>query len=149
MTLEVTTLTDQHGTVHAYDYDLLGRRTQDRVTTLGTGVDGAVRRIATTYEVRFSRDGWDQIFQVGLVNNGKQMAMFSSLGELKPAGHGGYAYWLGSPEIELWLGRHPKMPGPPGRARAACCICLRALTASLPAASVATAGLPIWAINPG
>jgi hypothetical protein len=41
---------------------------------------------AVTYEVRFSRDGWDQIFQVGLVNNGRQMAMFSSLGELKPAG---------------------------------------------------------------
>ena len=38
---------------------------------------------------------------------------------------------------------------PPGRARAACCIWLPALTASLPAASAATAGLPIWAINPG
>ncbi|MDX1969447.1 MAG: RHS repeat-associated core domain-containing protein [Planctomycetaceae bacterium] len=43
---------DQNGTVHAYDYDLLGRPTQDRVTTLGSGVDGAVRRIGTTYEVR-------------------------------------------------------------------------------------------------
>jgi hypothetical protein len=43
---------DQNGTVHDYDYDKLGRKTQDRVTTLGAGVDGAVRRIATTYEVR-------------------------------------------------------------------------------------------------
>jgi YD repeat-containing protein len=42
-------LEDQNGNVHAYDYDLRGRRTQDRVTTLGSGVDGAVRRIATTY----------------------------------------------------------------------------------------------------
>ncbi|MBX9677780.1 MAG: hypothetical protein K2X38_03370 [Gemmataceae bacterium] len=49
---EVIQVTDQNGTVHAYDYDLLGRKTQDRVTVLGTGVDGAVRRIATTYEVR-------------------------------------------------------------------------------------------------
>jgi hypothetical protein len=28
---------------------LLGRRTQDRVVTLGSGVDGAVRRIETAY----------------------------------------------------------------------------------------------------
>lgn len=51
-----TSLTDQNGTVHDYDFDLLGRRTQDRVTTLGTGVDGAVRRIATTFEVRGMRE---------------------------------------------------------------------------------------------
>lgn len=44
--------TDQNGTVHEYDYDKLGRRTQDRVTTIGSGVDSSVRRIATTYEVR-------------------------------------------------------------------------------------------------
>ncbi len=49
---EVTAVTDQNGTVHAYDYDLLGRRVQDCVTTLGTGVDGTVLRIATAYEVR-------------------------------------------------------------------------------------------------
>lgn len=49
---QVILATDQAGTVHAYDYDKLGRQTQDRITTLGSGVDGAVRRIATTYEVR-------------------------------------------------------------------------------------------------
>ncbi len=49
---EVVTKTDQNGTVHSYDFDKLGRRTQNRVTTLGTGVDGAVKRIATTFEVR-------------------------------------------------------------------------------------------------
>ena len=43
---------DQNETVHAFDFDKLGRQTQDRVTTLGSGVDGAVRRIARTYEVR-------------------------------------------------------------------------------------------------
>jgi YD repeat-containing protein len=41
---------DQNGTVHEYDYDELGRRTADKVTTLGTGVDGAIRRIQTLYD---------------------------------------------------------------------------------------------------
>ena len=49
---QVVQATDQGGSVHAYDYDKLGRPTQDRVITLGSGVDGAVRRIATAYEVR-------------------------------------------------------------------------------------------------
>ncbi len=52
---QTTTVTDQGGTVHTYDYDKLGRQTQDRITTLGTGVDGAIRRIASTYEVRGMR----------------------------------------------------------------------------------------------
>jgi RHS repeat-associated protein len=43
---------DQNETVRAFDYDKLGRRVHDRVTTLGSGVDGAVRRISTTYEIR-------------------------------------------------------------------------------------------------
>src|SRR5437660_1138123 len=34
---------------------------------------------------------------------------------LKPGGHGGYSYWLGSPDVELWVGRHPKMKGPAAR----------------------------------
>ncbi|MEZ6129850.1 MAG: hypothetical protein R3C59_14300 [Planctomycetaceae bacterium] len=44
-------ITDQGGTVHEFDYDKLGRQIHDRVTTLGSGVDGAVRRITTSYEV--------------------------------------------------------------------------------------------------
>ncbi len=51
-----TSVTDQNGTVHSYAYDKLGRMTQDRVTSVGTGVDGAVRRIAMTYEVRGMRE---------------------------------------------------------------------------------------------
>jgi hypothetical protein len=38
--------------VHAYDFDKLGRQTQDRVTALGADIDAAVRRIDRTYEVR-------------------------------------------------------------------------------------------------
>jgi len=52
---EVKEVRDQNGTVHAFDFDKLGRPTQDRATTLGTGVDGGVRRIATSYEVRGMR----------------------------------------------------------------------------------------------
>jgi RHS repeat-associated protein len=49
---ETLELKDQNETVHAFDYDGLGRQIHDRVTTLGSGVDGAVRRISTSYEVR-------------------------------------------------------------------------------------------------
>jgi RHS repeat-associated protein len=49
---EVTTLTDQNGTVHSYVYDLLGRQVEDCVTTVGLGTDTTVLRIETDYEVR-------------------------------------------------------------------------------------------------
>jgi YD repeat-containing protein len=49
---QVTTKLDQNGSVHSMDYDGLGRMTQDRVTTLGGGVDGRVRRVGVTYDVR-------------------------------------------------------------------------------------------------
>ena len=42
---------DQNGTVHTYEFDNLGRLLHDRVTTLGSGVDGAVKRISTTYTI--------------------------------------------------------------------------------------------------
>ncbi|MDB5313782.1 MAG: hypothetical protein JWO38_7984 [Gemmataceae bacterium] len=44
------TRTDRNGSVHTLTYDVLGRVTSDAVTTLGTGVDGAVRRITTAYD---------------------------------------------------------------------------------------------------
>jgi hypothetical protein len=34
---------------------------------------------------------------------------------VKPGGFAGWAYWLTSPELELWLGRDPRMQGPAGR----------------------------------
>jgi RHS repeat-associated protein len=52
----VTEVKDQQQTVHAFDFDALGRQTQDRVTALGSGVDGAVRRIATTYDIMGRRE---------------------------------------------------------------------------------------------
>jgi RHS repeat-associated protein len=47
---ETLTATDRNGTVHTLTYDVLGRITSDAVTTLGSGVDGAVRRIETAYD---------------------------------------------------------------------------------------------------
>ena len=43
---------DQNGTVHGYNYDGLGRQTQDRITTFGSGIDQSVKRIATSFDVR-------------------------------------------------------------------------------------------------
>jgi RHS repeat-associated protein len=45
-----TSLTQPTGTVHSNSYDVLGRPTSDTVTTMGTGVDGSVRRIDTAYD---------------------------------------------------------------------------------------------------
>jgi YD repeat-containing protein len=47
-----TKMTDQNGSIHEYAYDKLGRQTDDRVATLASGVDGAVRRIEWTYDNR-------------------------------------------------------------------------------------------------
>jgi RHS repeat-associated protein len=44
------TLTDRNGNVHTYTFDVLGRTTADAVTTLGTGVDGAVRRLEFAFD---------------------------------------------------------------------------------------------------
>jgi len=46
---EPATSTDQNGTTHTYAHDILGRTINDTVTTLGSGVDGSVRRHGTTY----------------------------------------------------------------------------------------------------
>lgn len=47
---ETITREDRNGNVHTFGYDVLGRMVDDVVTTLGTNVDGAVRRIRTAYD---------------------------------------------------------------------------------------------------
>jgi RHS repeat-associated protein len=49
---QVTEIKDQAGTVHVGEYDALGRLLHDRVTVLGSGVDGTVRRLSASYNVR-------------------------------------------------------------------------------------------------
>ncbi len=46
---QVVESTDRNGTKHTLAYDILGRVTADAVTTLGSGVDGVVRRVETAY----------------------------------------------------------------------------------------------------
>ncbi|MFO0935124.1 MAG: RHS repeat-associated core domain-containing protein [Gemmataceae bacterium] len=47
---QTLTSTDRNGTVHTLSYDVLGRVTTDTVTTLGTNIDGSVRRVETAYD---------------------------------------------------------------------------------------------------
>ena len=42
---------DQNGSVHEFEYDLLGRQIVDKATTLGTDVDDVVRRVEREYGV--------------------------------------------------------------------------------------------------
>lgn len=44
--------TDANGTEHVFDLDKLGRILEDRIVTLGTSVDGTVRRISRAYDAR-------------------------------------------------------------------------------------------------
>ena len=52
---QVIEMRDQNGSVHSYDYDKLGRQTHDRVTTLGSGVNGA--RPPNQHNLRSPRPG--------------------------------------------------------------------------------------------
>jgi RHS repeat-associated protein len=49
---QTATVTDRNGNVHSLSYDVLGRLTADAVTTLGVGVDGAVRRMEIAYDTQ-------------------------------------------------------------------------------------------------
>jgi RHS repeat-associated protein len=47
---QTKTYSDRNGTTHSYSYDVLGRGVADALTTLGSGVDGSVRRLETAYD---------------------------------------------------------------------------------------------------
>jgi len=44
------TMADRNANGHSYTYDVLGRLTADAVPTLGSGVDGSVRRLTIAYD---------------------------------------------------------------------------------------------------
>src|SRR4051812_28127383 len=46
---EKTSYTDRNGNEHDYSCDVLGRMTSDVVATLGSGVNGSVRRVNYTF----------------------------------------------------------------------------------------------------
>ncbi|MEI8381047.1 MAG: RHS repeat-associated core domain-containing protein [Planctomycetota bacterium] len=102
---DVIATTDQNGTVHTFEFDKLGRQVHDRVTTLGTGVDGAVRRLSTTYEVRgmkASLTSWnDASVSSGDVVNECQFVYngFSQLA-IEYQSHGGAVNTSTSPKVQ-------------------------------------------------
>ncbi|MBC8874772.1 MAG: RHS repeat-associated core domain-containing protein [Planctomycetes bacterium] len=102
---EVTEIKDQNETVHAFDYDKLGRQTHDRVTALGTGVDGAVRRLSTSYEVRGMREkitSWNgETVGSGSVVNEVQFA-YNDFGQITAdyQAHGGTVNTSTTPKVQ-------------------------------------------------
>jgi RHS repeat-associated protein len=75
--------TDRNGTVHTYSYDVLGRGTADAVTALGTGVDGAVRRLQAAYDTQgnaYLFTSYDAASGGNVVN--QMQRSFNGLGQL-------------------------------------------------------------------
>lgn len=80
---QVVQSTDRNGNVHQYSYDVLGRLTSDAVTTLGTGVDGSVRRIEYAYDSQGNLSlitSYDAPSGGNIVN--QVMRQFNGLGQL-------------------------------------------------------------------
>ncbi len=80
---QTLTATDRNGNVHTLTYDVLGRVVSDAVTTLGTGVDGAVRRVDYAYDSQgnqFLVTSYDAASGGTIVNQVKRE--FNGLGQL-------------------------------------------------------------------
>lgn len=100
---QTLTMSDRNGSTHTLTLDVLGRVVSDAVTTLGSGVDGAVRRIETAY------DGQGNAYLVtsydaasgGSVVNQVQRA-FNGLGQLvtEYQEHGGAVNTSTSPKVQ-------------------------------------------------
>ncbi len=75
--------TDRNGNIHTLTYDVLGRLVSDAVTTLGSGVDGSVRRIDYAYDGQgnqFLVTSYDAVSGGSIVNQVKRE--FNGLGQL-------------------------------------------------------------------
>jgi len=80
---QAITFTDRNGNVHTYSYDILGKITSDAITTLGSGVDGAVRRIETAYDTQgnaYLFTSYDAASSGSIVNQVQRE--FNGLGQL-------------------------------------------------------------------
>jgi|GEM_PF-268111 len=97
------TRTDLNGSVHAYAYDTLGRVVADTVTTLGTGVDGGVRRIETAYDTAgrvFQLTSYDAAIGGSVVNQVQRE--YNGLGQLTTEyqQHGGAVNVATTPKVQ-------------------------------------------------
>lgn len=100
---QVVTSTDRTGTTHTLTYDVLGRVVSDAVTTLGWGVDGAVRRIETAYDEQgnaYKITSFDAASGGSVVN--EVLRAFNGLGQLTAEyqSHGGAVNTSTSPKVQ-------------------------------------------------
>jgi RHS repeat-associated protein len=100
---QTVALTDRNGSVHTYAYDVLGRETSDAVTTLGSGVDGAVRRIETTYDTQgnpYLVTSYDAASGGSVVNQVQRV--YNGLGQLtgEYQSHSGAVNTSTTPEVQ-------------------------------------------------
>jgi RHS repeat-associated protein len=80
---EPVTMSDQNGTTHTDSYDPLGRETLDSVTTLGSGVDGSVRAIGTSYNSQglpYQLTSYSDAAATTIVN--QEQHVYNGLGQL-------------------------------------------------------------------
>ncbi len=100
---ETVTSTDRNGSVHTYTYDVLGRVTADAVTTLGSGVDGTVRRIEYAYDTQgnpYLVTSYDASSGGSVVNQVQQT--FNGLGQLTTEyqSHSGSVNTTSTPSVQ-------------------------------------------------
>ena len=80
---QTLTSQDRNGNVHTIGYDVLGRVVSDAVTTLGSSVDGSVRRIETAYDSQgkpYLLTSYDAAFGGNIVNQVQRN--YNGLGQL-------------------------------------------------------------------
>jgi RHS repeat-associated protein len=100
---ETKTATDRNGSVHTFSYDVLGRETSDAVTTLGSAVDGAVRRLQTAYDTQgnpYLVTSFDAASGGNIVNQVQDV--FNGLGQLtgEYQSHSGAVNTSTTPEVQ-------------------------------------------------
>ncbi len=84
---ERTTYTDRNGSVHDYSYDVLGRLTTDNVSTLGSGVDGSVRKLGYTFNTQGLPEKFTSYDASGTVMN-EVLRQYNGLGQLTTESQG-------------------------------------------------------------
>jgi YD repeat-containing protein len=111
------TFTDRNGNVHTYAYDVLGRETSDAVTTLGTGVDGTVRRIQTAFDTQgnaYLVTSYDSASGGNIVNQVQRA--FNGLGQMTQEwqSHSGAVNTSTTPSVQY---AYSEMSGGPNHSR--------------------------------
>src|SRR5207237_8525685 len=100
---ETQTVTDRNGNVRTLSYGVLGRVVSDAVTTLGSGVDGSVRRIETAYDGQgnpYLITSYDSASGGSIVNQVQRA--FNGLGQLitEYQSHSGAVNTSTSPKVQ-------------------------------------------------